>query len=145
MTQTLFRVYALLIRGLKNLIQFHIGAEENGTASASARRRMRKADYKSRGETSPPPYLSPPPRNASPRINRLVLRCEKLRPDRRCGSFRGRHAKTTMSNAPRSFTAHSATSSRARLTQPGDPLYLLHGKSARFRNHIASQNCLCPH
>lgn len=29
-----------------------------------------------------------------------------------------------------------------RLTRPGDLLYLLHGKSIRFRNHIAPQNCL---
>jgi len=29
-----------------------------------------------------------------------------------------------------------------RLTLPSDPLYLLHGKSVRFRNHIAPQNCL---
>lgn len=122
----------LVNSGLKDLIQFHIGAQETvleqprGGGGGGCER----ADYKSRGETSP--FVTH--RQGLIASSRDV---KNYRPDRRCGSFRGRHAKTTMSNAPRSFTAHSATSSRVRLTQPGDPLHLLHGKSVHFRNRAA--------
>lgn len=74
-------------------------------------RRTRKADYKSRLVTH---------RQGLIVASRDV---KNYAPNRRCGSFRGRHAKTTMSDAPRSFTERIPRHHLVPLTQPSDPLY----------------------
>lgn len=70
---------------------------------------MRKADYKSR-----PGVLLVTHRQGLIVASRDV---KNYAPDRRCGSFRGLHAKTTMSNAPHSFTARISRHHLVRLTQ----------------------------
>lgn len=72
-------------------------------------RRTRKADYKSR-----PGVLLVTHRQGLIVASRDV---KNYAPDRRCGSFRGRHAKTTMSNARHSFTARIPRHHLVPLTQ----------------------------
>lgn len=113
---------------LKDLIQFRIGAQE--TRLLVSTRRTRKADYKSR-----PGVVLVTHRQGLIIASRDV---KNYAPDRRCGSFRGRHAKTTMSNASRSFTARIPRHHLVRLTQPSDPLYLLHGGGKVYGRYTSS-------